>query len=194
MQAADSNALYIEVMSPTMEYPGPIRLLIEARSSMPLDRGTPASTVEETLGVAMLERVFGAAIIHDKTSARLCLAGLWLLYDHLNECHEIAQSIETQDGSYWHAIMHRREGDYSNSKYWYAKVGRHPIYPELSQYLIALEENVLDTWDPYVFVDRCEQAMKAKPGLRSGCEVIQMVEWRLLFDHCYGKAIAATNA
>ncbi len=33
----------------------------------------------------------------------------YLLCDHLEECHKIAQLIETPNGSYWHAFLHRRE-------------------------------------------------------------------------------------
>src|SRR5256885_982720 len=44
------------------------------------------------------------------------LAGLWLWHDFLGESHKIAQSLATPSGSMWHAIMHRREGDFSNSK------------------------------------------------------------------------------
>lgn len=68
---------------------------------MPLDASVPDSSVAEQLDSALLERLFGNKIITNKTSARLCAAGLWLLYNHLEECHNIAQSIETPDGSYW---------------------------------------------------------------------------------------------
>jgi hypothetical protein len=54
------------------------------------------------------------------------LAGLWLWQDYLDESHEICQAIETTSGSWWHAILHRREGDFGNAKYWYMKVGNHP--------------------------------------------------------------------
>ena len=49
------------------------------------------------------------------------LAGLWLWHDALEESHAIAQAIITSSGSLWHAILHRREGDYSNAKYWYER-------------------------------------------------------------------------
>ena len=51
--------------------------------------------------------------------AACCLAGVWLLHDYLDESHTISQRIDTPSGSFWHGIMHRREGDFSNAKYWF---------------------------------------------------------------------------
>src|SRR5262245_42828676 len=60
------------------------------------------------------------------------LSGLWLYHDWLDESHRISQSIDTPTGSFWHAIMHRREGDFSNSKYWYARCANHPAMAPLA--------------------------------------------------------------
>lgn len=67
-----------------------------------------------------------AGAVSDADEAGCLLAGLWLWQDYLDESHEICQGIETPSGSWWHAILHRREGDFSNAKYWYARVGTHP--------------------------------------------------------------------
>lgn len=67
-------------------------------------------------------------------------AGIWLYVDDLHRSHEISQGISNATGSYWHAIMHRREGDFWNSKYWWRQVGNHPA-------LVG---------DPYEFVDLVE--------------------------------------
>ena len=58
--------------------------------------------------------------------AKGLLAGLWLWHDWLDSSHTISQDIHTPTGSFWHAIMHRREGDFCNAKYWYARCQRHP--------------------------------------------------------------------
>ncbi len=58
--------------------------------------------------------------------AQAALAGLWLWHDWLDESHTISQGIHSKTGSLWHAILHRREGDFSNSKYWFAKAAGHP--------------------------------------------------------------------
>lgn len=39
--------------------------------------------------------------------------------------HEIAQEIETRDGSMVHAYLHRKEGDEYNADYWYHRAGSH---------------------------------------------------------------------
>src|SRR4051812_36108093 len=63
--------------------------------------------------------------------AQALQAGLWELFDYFEQSHEIAQSIATPSGSYWHAILHRREPDASNAKYWLARIGEHPAPTEL---------------------------------------------------------------
>ncbi|MHA6482674.1 hypothetical protein ACX1C1_12310 [Paenibacillus sp. strain BS8-2] len=56
------------------------------------------------------------------------MAGLHLRNDSLDRSHSYAQQIEDDStGSYWHAIMHRMERDFWNSKYWFRQAGRHPV-------------------------------------------------------------------
>lgn len=37
------------------------------------------------------------------------------------KAHQIAQSINSKNGSRIHAYLHRKEGDLSNAQYWYSK-------------------------------------------------------------------------
>jgi len=41
-----------------------------------------------------------------------------------DEAHNIVQGIETNDSSWIHAYLHRKEGDDSNALYWYNRAGR----------------------------------------------------------------------
>ena len=48
------------------------------------------------------------------------LQALW--YDgkgDWNKAHNIAQDLETPEGSWIHAYLHRKEGDLGNAAYWY---------------------------------------------------------------------------
>jgi hypothetical protein len=38
--------------------------------------------------------------------------------------HRIAHDIETPDGAWIHAYLHRKEGDASNAAYWYRHAGK----------------------------------------------------------------------
>jgi hypothetical protein len=53
------------------------------------------------------------------------LRALW--YDGRGDwhtAHEIAQDMETADGAWIHAYLHRKEGDLWNADYWYGRAGR----------------------------------------------------------------------
>lgn len=36
-----------------------------------------------------------------------------------NAAHQLAQSVDSADGAWVHAYLHRKEGDHSNATYWY---------------------------------------------------------------------------
>jgi hypothetical protein len=40
------------------------------------------------------------------------------------KAHELAQDVETPDGAWVHAYLHRKEGDTSNANYWYRQAGK----------------------------------------------------------------------
>ncbi len=112
----------------------------------------------------------------DAHMAGCCLAGLWLLHNFLHEGHEICQDIKTPEGSFWHAIMHRSEGDYSNAKYWYRMAKTDPLHDAISE---AAEE----TYAPNELVDRV-----ASKGA-SAVHRLVTAEWEALFNHCYQEAV-----
>src|SRR5206468_10300168 len=92
-----------------------------------LGPGSPNESMRPQLAALTVEKAFSERKIADRNAARSCLSGLWLWHDFLDESHRISQEIDTVDGSYWHAIMHRREPDYGNAKYWFRRVPQHAI-------------------------------------------------------------------
>ncbi|MFN4241812.1 MAG: hypothetical protein ACK4PI_01090 [Tepidisphaerales bacterium] len=77
-------------------------------------------------------RALCARFVTDEHEAAAMLAGLWLWQDYLTESHELCQALDTPSGSLWHAIVHRREGDFGNSRYWYSRAARHPALPAIA--------------------------------------------------------------
>lgn len=128
-------------------------------------------------------------------------AGLLLWLGDWGQAHEIAD-IESQDAYYWHAIIHRIEPDIGNAAYWFRKVGRHPIFPELLQEA----NNILDAnktactwsmhreWDPFLFNRWCEEARRHPESAQDKvARAIQQAEWALLFPWCTRLASAETK-
>jgi hypothetical protein len=97
-------------------------------------------------------------------------SGLLLWNDDLEGCHSIAQDLDDPHGAYLHGVMHRREPDYGNSKYWFRRVGAHPLFPQLRTAALELlsDEPPTDSfrkalekapeWDALRMVDWCESA------------------------------------
>jgi hypothetical protein len=119
----------------------------------------------------------------DADMARAALSGLWLLHDFLDESHTLSQEIDTPTGSFWHAVMHRREPDPSNSKYWWRWVGPHPVLKQLADQAPALGYAYTT---PFDFVDFCERVRGAGAPDEELAKRVQLLEWKLLFAYCLG--------
>lgn len=156
------------------------------------------SWLRSHLEAATPERLGLAGRLPEATQVAL-RAGLFLWHDELEASHTLSQSIEgigeLQLGDVWHAILHRREPDYSNSKYWFRQIGRHPLHRELVEPARAILEQSrapeTDTWrnrllrgdtfDPFAFVDLCQAcADDEESDLAHTARTLQLAEMTLL--------------
>jgi hypothetical protein len=136
------------------------------------------------------------ALAKGRVISESALAGLYLYFSFWNEAHEIAQSVSTPEGSYWHAIVHRQEPDAGNSGYWFRQVGVHPIFPLLRDCATAIGVDFGARWNPAAFIDYCEEAQQHPESQNEKrAQEVQRAEWQLLFDYCAAsKRIKPENA
>jgi hypothetical protein len=132
-----------------------------------------------------IERFFADSNLNATLEPSMRSAAL-LWHDYLDESHTISQNLPGADGSFLHGIMHRREPDYPNAKYWFHRVGKHQSFPEIASQVTRLLDSKGETklaaklaprgeWDPFAFVDACCQAVES-PGSRAAVQILQAVQ------------------
>lgn len=172
--------------------------LIGEKRLNPLDWGTENVALKSELDALSVDVAFAGKTVVDREMADACISGVWLYHNYLDTSHTISQGLPSATGSFWHGIMHRREPDFSNSKYWFRKVGDHPIFPDLCTEAARIAEGAdgapdglktQNTWDAFAFVDLCADALEGRSSHDALCREIQQREWELLFDFSYRKAI-----
>ncbi len=161
------------------DYGPAISSLLVRDRERPLTAGAIDPHLSNALSQLALAEAFAPATITDRQAALACIAGLWLLADDLDSSHRLSQDLDTPEGSFWHGIMHRREGDFGNAKYWFRRAGEHPVFDRLSEH-----DKLEGEWDPYTFVDMCQRASQ-DDQLAARCRRWQQIEWESLFDYCY---------
>jgi hypothetical protein len=160
--------------------------LLRSMPLAPLGPGAPDATARDRLA-ALEDAAFDGTVLNRDMLAA-CRAGLWLAFNFLDESHTISQGVETAEGSFWHAIMHRREPDPSNSKYWFRKVGGHPVIEQLREQARAIG---CAYTGPFDFVDLAERVRGSGGPDEEQARRLQRLEWELLFDHCFRGAVGS---
>jgi hypothetical protein len=145
--------------------------------------------------------LFRPHAVKDRAFASLCRSALLLHHDCLDASHEISQESGSATGSYLHGMMHRREPDFGNAKYWFRRVGKHPIESDLAarmRHIAELPEfggeaavrsfATKPSWDAFAFVDLCERAYREGGPVADFARQVAREEWLLLFDYCFRMA------
>ena len=154
-------------------FPPALTALLAKVPLAPLGSGSAMSEVRKELDAVTAALPLG------------CQAGLWLAFGYWERAHQVAQDLETPEGSYWHAILHRCEPDAWNSKYWFRHVGPHPTFPELADAALSLGYGDGATWDAARFVDDCETHRGTGTATEATLQAVQAKEWELLFNYCW---------
>ena len=195
----------------SMEYPPQIDEIVQKLDArQPLPPLVPEkewnSELTKQIQATPVTDLFNGQALKDSSLANAVKSGLLLWNDALDDSHDVSQSIRSKTGSYWHGIMHRREPDYSNSKYWFARVGNHPVFPtlrvrildtlkagsnqpaQLARYAGAIEQN--DNWDAAQFIDWCQDAERLSDSeVVEFLRMVQVEEIKLLLEYSCRNAI-----
>lgn len=111
------------------------------------------------------------------------LALLW--HDHLDAGHARVQDLPGADAAFVHGIMHRREPDYGNARYWFHRVGAHPAFEDLADVAapILAERPALPhrliregRWDSFAFVEAVATVAGREAGGASETEVLRLLQ------------------
>ena len=183
---------------------------LETRAPLPplAPSGAWDNALTDQIQNISLEALFDRQPVKDSEMGYALQSGLLIWNDALDASHTISQNIESKTGSYWHGIMHRREPDYSNAKYWFGRVGVHPIFPALRERALGLlqsgspeSESLADyaeaigeteDWDAFRFVDWCQAADADRSTLeavKTFLQTVQVEEIKLLLNYSYQEAL-----
>lgn len=185
-----------------------------SQSNNPFAFGTQLYNVAETLlsrptlplvptapwDPGMTQAIEHAAAAENASS--FVTAALHLLNDDLDNAHRLVQAQEgNQTADYLHMLVHRREGDWSNTGYWVRRTGPHPIYDALTPTAeTGPAENATASygggWDPNAMVDRCRQADKGKPDTETATAVAALSAHEIItaLGWCVRNTVSGTRS
>jgi len=120
-------------------------------------------------------------------------AALWLRLGLIDRAHEIVQDGKRGTAAYLHGVVHRLEGDYWNSKYWFRQVRDESLLKTIGTKIIhsledsrywelALELNLIlsNQFQFDAFVDTCATLMKTPLKSDTTASMVQQIvksEW-----------------
>jgi hypothetical protein len=158
--------------------------VIDTAGPAALNRG-PRAGVASAATIKRALAGFLTGLTPECRDAAVSLALLW--HDDLDGAHELCQAHEGHpDCDYVHALLHRREGDFANAKYWFREVGDHLVYPSVAQAVAGLGQPglVVDgRWRPAGMVDACAAALSRDTARQAVLMQVQAAEFRVLATH-----------
>ena len=129
----------------------------------------------QRISVLSLSELVEGQPVFCNCSLELIRGGLFYAIDALSAAHEIFQKDSSALGSYWHGMMHRREGDFGNACYWFRTAGKIPALADWPEF------------DQVSFTMRCSRSRGADPDLVA----TQRKEWEELMRFCLNQALGS---
>ncbi|MGA3170111.1 MAG: hypothetical protein ABSE62_03780 [Chthoniobacteraceae bacterium] len=165
----------------------PEDLLLRLTPSQP----GPAETIRR-IREAKDQDLTGGAVLADATYPQLIRAGLLYAFDAIAESHRIVQGVGNDLASYWHGMLHRRDGDFDNARYWYRRTGRLSLFSEMHARAAAVSPLMArqSDWDPYLLVGQCEQARFGADLDQKELVTLQRIEFNAMFDYLWRGAFS----
>jgi hypothetical protein len=116
--------------------------------------------------------------------------GLLYALDDLAGCHEFFQNTASDLVSYWHGMMHRREADFDNARYWFRRSGALPFFDTLHRRTAEISTEMAKqmSWDPYLFTGQCEQHRFGADSDEGNLARLQKAEFDVVFDYSWRQA------
>lgn len=135
------------------------------------------------------EAIAGAAIGNPRYF-RLVRGGLLYALDDLDGAHKFFQDDSSDLASYWHGMMHRREGDFDNARYWFRRAGSQPFFDNLHHHAAGFSAHMARqlSWDPYLFTGACEQNRFGAEDEGNELVRLQRTEFEIVFDYTWRQA------
>ncbi len=182
----------IQLIEPLLKWLDSLPRVVPLRAVSPGEPGSPSSN----------EKRLEQWITDSRLPAdSLITAMLWLRIGVIDPPHEIVQSETTPLASYLHGVVHRLEGDYWNSKYWFRQVRDSQLLQSLSHsmqeklkeanlFSFAANFKIMQgsSFVPSEFVSACEQqSQQAMPDSESEASLghLGWAEWASLWELIY---------
>jgi hypothetical protein len=133
------------------------------------------------------EILAGGVPIGNRKLFQLVRGALLYAMDDLAGCHALFQAEPSDLGSYWHGMMHRREGDFDNARYWFRRSGSLPFFDNLHRETAQFSPDMARqlSWDPYLFTGACEQARFGAEDETKELPRLQLAEFEVAFDYTW---------
>ncbi len=136
------------------------------------------------------EALFTAPSAGDPGFVPLVRAGLFYHCNALDDAHRLVQETPGDVAAYWHGMIHRRERDFENARYWLRRAGEQPPFAEMQARAADVSPNMGRQmgWDPFLLVHLAEQLRFGAEELAAEVVGLGRVEFEVFFDYCFRRA------